>query len=502
MSILRSSILILTCLVAAHPAAAQPGQRSALPTPTPVPAAQGTAAPSPMPPPASGPSRSTASDDGPIGRKFIEPSTIPESLPQAEAILQAPTAEEEASGGLALDSLLQMACQNNPTLLQARMQVTGTLGKAIQAGLWPNPVVTYVGEQIGVGGTPGEFQGGIVEQEIVTAHKRQLSREKYLQRARVAEFLAVAQQWRVCNDIRIHFWRTLGHRQIVDVRRELLKSAEDVAVTGRERWNLGQITRAELHMADVALQTARLELMRSDNRYRREFNELAAVVGTDMSPQPLDGQLDVATEDWIEFDAALGRLYQESPEVLAARAKWRADQITLRREEVEPIPNLVLRGGAGHNFEAGETTYVAQLAIEVPLWDKNQGTIQQAQADLARQQGEIRRTQLRLRRDLSMQYEQYLTALQHVIEFQTVILPEARTAYANQLDAYKENRQNWSDVLDAQKVYFDLRQRYIEHLIAQRTSEVLINGFLLHDALMAPPNPTPPGHIDATPQPR
>lgn len=465
-----------------HPAS--DASRPALPTPAHVP---GTAGPV---------------DDDPVGRQFVDPPRLPAAPPGVEALIEGPTIEDESLQGLSLDALLSMACENNPTLRQARMQVAGTMGKAIQAGLWPNPVVTYVGEQIGVMGTPGEFQGAIVEQEIPTAHKRQLSREKYLQRARVAEFLALAQQWRVCNDVRIHFWRTLGHRQIVDVRRELLKSAEDVAVTARERWNLGQITRADLHMADVALQQARLELLRADNRYRREFGELAALVGTELPPQPLAGRFEIDSGSLVEFEAALGRLYAESPEVLAARAKWREDQITVRREEVEPIPNLVVRGGSGYNFEAGETVAVAQLAVEVPLWDRNQGTIQQAQADLTRQQAEIRRTQLRLRQELAQRYEEYLTALQHVIEFQKVILPDSRTAYANQLDAYKENRQNWSDVLNAQQVYFDLRHRYVEHLIAYRTNEVLINGFLLHDGLMAPPNPTPPGHIDSVPQPR
>lgn len=404
--------------------------------------------------------------------------------------------------GLTLESLLSMACDNNPTLRQARMQVAGTMGKAIQAGLWPNPVVTYVGEQIGVGGTPGEFQGAIVEQEVVTADKRKLSRAKYLQRARVAEFLAVAQQWRVCNDVRIHFWQTLGHREIVDIRKELLKSAEDFAVTARERWNLGQITRANLHRADAQLQSARLNLLQAENRYRRDFHNLAALTGVDLTVQPLQGDLEADQSEWIDFDTALARLYEESPEVLAARAKWQADRITVQREEVEPIPNLVFRGGAGYNFEARETTAVAQLAVEVPLWDRNQGTIQQAQADLERQAREIRRTQLRLRQDLAQQYEDYLTALQHVTEFRSVILPETKAAYLNQLDAYKENRQNWSDVLETQQTWFDLQQQYIEQLIALRTNEVLIQGFLLHDGLMAPPNPVPPGHIDAVPQPR
>ena len=82
-----------------------------------------------------------------------------------------------------------------------------------------------------------------------------------------------------------------------------------------------------------------------------------------------------------------------------------------------------------------------------------------------------------------------------------MILPEARAAYRNQLDAYAADRQNWTDVLDVQETDFDLRRRYIEHLVALRTSEVLIRGYLLRDGLDAPAA-LPPGHLDVTAQPR
>jgi cobalt-zinc-cadmium efflux system outer membrane protein len=72
----------------------------------------------------------------------------------------------------------------------------------------------------------------------------------------------------------------------------------------------------------------------------------------------------------------------ESPELGAARAKLTADQITVQREKVEPIPNIVVEGSAGYNFEARETVYGAGVEVEVPLFDRNQGTIQQAKADL------------------------------------------------------------------------------------------------------------------------
>ena len=43
---------------------------------------------------------------------------------------------------------------------------------------------------------------------------------------------------------------------------------------------------------------------------------------------------------------------------------------------------------------------------------------------------------------------------------------------------------------------------YVQNLVTWRESRTLIEGFLLTDGLDAPPNPTPPGHIDAVAQPR
>ncbi|MHB8863471.1 MAG: TolC family protein [Pirellulaceae bacterium] len=434
-----------------------------------------------------------------IGNRFLPPPAIPDDpslLSQFGAAMESP-----GERPLTLEELESMSCQNNPTLLQARSQVEGTLGKAIQAGLWPNPTLMYSAEQIGVKGTPGEFQGGIVRQRIVTAHKLDLSREKYLARTRVAEWLALGQQYRVLNDVRVHYFRARGFQDLLQVQRELLKNAEDNLVTVREMYNVGQATRADVHQANVALQRMVLRVMTAENDFRLAFDEMTALVGFNLAPAPLASPLegDLAPIDW---DEALARLIAESPQMLAARSKLEADRITIRREIVEPVPDLIVEGGTGYNFEAKETVGVASVSVEVPLFDWNQGTIRQAEADYARQQGELRRTELLLRRDLARQYRTYLTGLQHVRDYRDVILPESRQAYEILLQSYKEDRAPWADVLAAEQEYFALRGNYIQNLIAWRESEVLIMGFLLHSGLDAPSTPAPPGHINAVPKPR
>ena len=145
----------------------------------------------------------------------------------------------------------------------------------------------------------------------------------------------------------------------------------------------------------------------------------------------------------------------ESPELAAARAKLAADRVTVRREQVEWVPDIVAEGGAGYNFEAKETTAAAGVSIELPVFDRNQGTIRQAQLDYHRQQEEIRRTELMLQQQMANVYQQYLTALQIATEYDRVIIPEAELAYQELLESYKANRVDWPTVLDAQMDYFD-----------------------------------------------
>src|SRR5260370_29645590 len=109
-----------------------------------------------------------------------------------------------------LGDLEQMALQGNPTLAQAAAAGDASRGKALQAGLYPNPTMGYAGEQIGIAGTAGELQGGFVQQTIITAGKLRLSRAKYNQQAYEAELRALGQQYRVLNGVRMLFYERLA----------------------------------------------------------------------------------------------------------------------------------------------------------------------------------------------------------------------------------------------------------------------------------------------------
>jgi len=402
-----------------------------------------------------------------------------------------------------LQQLKELAAQHNPTLRQAEQMIRGEEGKAVQAGLWPNPTIGYQGEQIGQDGTAGEFQGGFIEQRIVLGGKLSLSRQKYEARTEAARRNLESQRYRVNNDVESSFYEALGSEAKLSLYDDLLNNAKDHYKTTMELVNIGRKTRAELKLVEIELQKARLERFMAEKENLNQHASLEAVVGAPLPHSKLVGNLEDETAKSLpDWESLLAQTLEKSPQVLAALEKLRSDEITVEREEAEPIPDLVLRGGAGYNSLVHQTVYLAGLNLKIPLFDQNQGTIQQAEADLERQKAEVDRLRLLLSREFAREYSMYLTRYQKALKYQSSIVPNARQAYEMRLAMYKDQRINWSEVLETQKDYLSDRLEWVDELVEYHRHRVAVTGFLLKDGLQVPDSPTPPSHIDAVPKPR
>jgi cobalt-zinc-cadmium efflux system outer membrane protein len=411
-------------------------------------------------------------------------------------------ADQTAPGPLTLADLEQMALQGNPTLAQAAAAVGASRGKALQAGLYPNPTIGYRGENMGIEGSAGEFQGGFVQQTIVTAGKLRLSRAKYNQEAYEAELLALGQQYRVLNGVRMLFWELVALQRTIELRRNMMENAEEALRTTREMFNTGQANRADVLLAENRVNDAKVALLTVQNQYPALWQHLAALVGSPhLPPGPLAGQLDQVGPP-LDWDSALSRLLAESPELQAAQAHVARDQITVRREKVEPIPDIQLQGAAGYSFETRNAVATAQVGIKLPIFNRNQGTIQEARADLTRSQAEVVRVELSLRRRLADAFNRYLTAQQTAELYRDGIVPNATEAYEVQLDMYRQRRTPWREVVMLQHNLHEVKVMYNRSLLELHRAEVEITGLLLVDGLTIPRAPASGGHLEANPNPR
>jgi outer membrane protein, heavy metal efflux system len=388
---------------------------------------------------------------------------------------------------LTLAALEQMALAGNPTLGQAAANVEASRGRALQSGLYPNPTVGYEADRINAAGTAGEMQGLFIDQTIVTAGKLRLSRAKFGQEVSQMEAQALAQQYRVLNGVRTRYYQLLAMRRILDVRAVLLKNADDAVTTTEQLKNVGAANKPDALQAHIEARQEKVALDNARTLYAAAWQQFAAFVGDPCLPlQRLEGKLD-APGAAPDYDAALTHLLEASPELQIARAEISRNQIGLKREQVEPIPNIQARVANGYDFETKNDVTSVQLGVRLPLFDKNQGNIQTARAQLAYARQNLCRVELSLRQRLARTYARYRTALATVEEYRDHSLPDAKEAYELYLDSFRNRTAAWPQVLVAQRTYFQISVDYVEALEHLRQSETAILGLLLVDGLDEPP---------------
>ncbi|NDD63547.1 MAG: TolC family protein [Acidobacteria bacterium] len=222
---------------------------------------------------------------------------------------------------LLLEDLEQMALQSNPTLAQADAAIRAAEGKRVQAGLPPNPIIGYAGEELAFRAIGEKSEHlAFIEQTIPLGGKLKKSRAIAAQERVQAEQVAAAQRQRILNGVRVLFYRALGAQQLVEVRTELAKLSRDaVKVTG-ELFNVGQADRPDAAQIRIEAERAELDLIMAENEQAQVWLELAAVVGNpSLKPARLVGELDKNLPT-LEAQSLLQQLLANSPEIKRARA--------------------------------------------------------------------------------------------------------------------------------------------------------------------------------------
>ncbi|MBI3950877.1 MAG: TolC family protein [Acidobacteria bacterium] len=313
-----------------------------------------------------------------------------------------------------------------------------------------------------------------------------------------AEAEAQAQKQRVLNTVRMLYYEALGAQHLVDLRRELAKIAREAVQITAELMNVGQADRPDHLEAEIEAQQVELELESAENARQEVWQLLAAVVGMpSMEPVRLAGNLE---EELPALDQAalLATLLRDSPEIQSARAGVERAQAVLARARAERIPDLFLRGGIGYSTETlelrngGPDNRVTgpeasvQVGLNLPIFNRNQGAIAAAQAELAIAERELQRLELALRSRLASAFRQYNTAWRTVQRYQQQVLPGARRAYELYLASFRQMAAAYPQVLISQRTMFQVQDDYVNALVELRQTAIQIQGFLLSGGLDAP----------------
>jgi cobalt-zinc-cadmium efflux system outer membrane protein len=406
-------------------------------------------------------------------------------------------AQEQAGGNLfTLDEAQRLAGESNPTLRQAEAEIRAAKARQQQAGLYPNPTVGYTGDEIRGGSIAGGKQGFFVEQTIVTGGKLGKTRAVLEKEAGLAELEAEEQKLRVQNAVKTAYYRVLAAQELLDTRRGLSQIEQNYAEVQRQLLQTGQADESEVLEAEVDAQRRRLSARMQENTLREEWKSLAAVIGRPEQPQAtVAGDLEHA---WPEIDEAqaMETIATQSPATRIADAASVRAASEMTRAKSQAIPDLQLRGGLEYNNEplgpspqATGWEGIAEVAVQLPIFNRNQGNVAAATADLERAQLEKQRVALTLRERAATVLDEYANAKLMALEYRDEMLPRAQKAYTLMTEKYGQMLAAYPRMLESQRKLYALHAEYIMALETTWTTGIALQGFLLTDGLESPARP-------------
>jgi len=410
----------------------------------------------------------------------------------------ASAAASNAAAPVTLDQLQQIALANNPTLGEAKAEVDAAAGRTRQAGLWPNPTIGYTGEEIRGGSYGGGQQGAFVEQRVILGGKLGLDRKIAAEEGKQSQEHAREQQLRVQNSVRIAFYQALAAQEMVDVRRKLAQLAKDAIGTTRQLQNVGQADQPDLLEAQVEADEADLAVIAAEQQQQSAWRTLAAVVGKpDLPLATLAGNL----EDFPQLDPnqVMQAILRDSPAVKIAQLDAARADAMLARAHREVVPDLHVRAGYLDNLEQLEAASpvavgseaFAEVGVDLPLFNRNQGNIAAAKAERERATLEEQRVSLALQQAAAPAIQEYASARAVAERYKTQTLPEATHAYALYLQRYREGAAAYPQVLIAQRTVFQLQTSYVATLETVWVSAAELQGLLLTGGLDLPSGAIP-----------
>jgi cobalt-zinc-cadmium efflux system outer membrane protein len=367
---------------------------------------------------------------------------------------------------MSLADLQSLALNNSPLIRQAAADVEAARGAAIQAGVYPNPVIGWAQDEVGTSHHGPSELGVFIGQTFVLGGKLTLARAMAKVDVQNAELSLKKARSDLAGQVRANYFSVLVARKNVQVSHALARFTDEIYRVQVDQVKLAQAAAYEPRQLRVFALQARNSLTAARNRDDAAWKQLAATLGmAKMPPMKLIGSVDMPVPVY-RYDAVLSRMLKEHTDVLTAQNADQKARIGVQRARAMVVPDVTLNMHMNKFFS--ENGYVHSLDIQFPLpiYDRNKGGIMQAQGNLVRAVEEPRRIQADLTARLAEAFERYNTNRQILEEYRDHILADQMEAYLGAFERHQQepDKVGFGDVVAAQQALATSITSYVSTL--------------------------------------
>lgn len=366
-----------------------------------------------------------------------------------------------ASTPITLGDAWGQVLQTNPSLMAGDRNVGIAEGERRQAGVIPNPELSWEVEDTRSATRTTTVQ---ISQPIELGGKRGARIEMA---ERGIDSAAIGQE-QLRNELRAEVVGAFQGALLAKMRQELAEQSQRLSERGvavvDARVKAGKASALEASRARLQYEEVRLEAARARDQHINAMNQLLALIGASSTNGEPSLSGDVTDMPAIPSEVALLSRLDKVPQMRLARVEIDRQEAGIEVEKSRRIPDLTVSLGSQYSSADRERVNLVGLSMPLPLFDRNQGNVLAAsrRADQAR---DLRNAaELRLRSEVQQAYQQWRTAQGAISGFEGDLLASADSALENTTRGFQMGKFGFIDVLDAQRTLIDVRSRYLQAL--------------------------------------
>lgn len=366
----------------------------------------------------------------------------------------------EPAGELTLKQAVEIALARNPDLIAAHYELKAADARITQSGLRRNPEVSADIENFAGGGATRGTDA--LETTLSLSQVIELG-GKRVYRTNVAtldrEVIGVEQQAKqldVLTEVTRRFIDLVvaqGRLALAYSTRELEQRTLDAIVV---RVQAARSPEAERSRARIALIRAQIEEQQAQSAIRGARANLAALWG---NPEPVfkEANADLFVLEAVRpFESLVAQL-AGNPDFVRFASEARLRDAELRLAQAQARPNLTFGIGVRRLESGNDHALVAAFSMPLPVFDRNQGAIREAQARRAQTDALREATFVRARGAVFALYQQLLALRVRVETLRSEALPQAQQALAQSQYGYERGRFSYLELATAQQELLGLR---------------------------------------------
>jgi len=412
----------------------------------------------------------------PQGREMPAPHP---PLGSPEVLPSGPTITEPA-GDLTLREALSLALLQNPEIKAFAFEVRAREAAVLQAGLLPNPHLGVVVENFGNNALKDFDSTTITLQlsQLIELGGKRAARTEATQLARdLAGWDYERERIKVLTETQRAYVEVLSAQGRTALSKQVVALAEEVAAAAAKRVTAGKVSPVEETKARVATTSVRIELTRAERELEAARKRLAATWGS-TTPRfkralgVLEAVLPIPS-----LEQLMERLRQ-NPELARWATELAERQAVIALEETRAIPDLTASFGVRRFEEPGDDALVVGISLPLPVFNRNQGAILEAQRRLTTAEEERRTAEVRVATVLSSAYQTLAGAHAEIAALKAQVLPGAQSAFEGASIGYRLGKFGLLDVLDAQRTLFGAKAQYLRALTDYHQSVAQVEGLI------------------------